>query len=57
LGNLNRKTQFGRSRHRRVDNIKTDFQETSWEDMDWTDMAQDGDMWQAIANMVNIWVL
>jgi hypothetical protein len=26
-GNPNIKTQFGRPRHRRVDNIKTDFQE------------------------------
>jgi hypothetical protein len=26
------------------------------EDMDWIDMAQDRDMWQAITNMVNIWV-
>jgi hypothetical protein len=28
LGNPNRMTQFGRCRHRRVDNIKTDLQET-----------------------------
>jgi len=27
-GNLNGKTPFGRPRHRRVDNIKTDIQET-----------------------------
>jgi hypothetical protein len=25
-------------------------------DMDWTDLAQDRDIWQAIANMVNLWV-
>jgi hypothetical protein len=27
-GNTNGKTPFGRPRHRRVDNIKTDIQET-----------------------------
>jgi len=26
------------------------------EDMDWTDLAQNRDMWQAIANMVKLWV-
>jgi hypothetical protein len=26
------------------------------EDKGWTDLAQDRDMWQEIANMVNLWV-
>jgi hypothetical protein len=28
-----------------------------WRGMDWIDMAQDRDMWQALVNMVmNLWV-
>jgi len=25
-------------------------------DIDWTDLAQDRDMWQDLANMVKLWV-
>jgi len=25
-------------------------------DMDWTDLAQERDMWEALANMVKLWV-
>jgi len=25
-------------------------------DMDWTDLAEDRDMWQALANTVKLWV-
>jgi len=34
------------------DNIKIDFQEVRWEDMDWIDLAQDGVRWWALLNEV-----
>jgi hypothetical protein len=34
------------------DNIKIDLQEMGWEVMDWIDMAQDRDRWQALVNAV-----
>jgi hypothetical protein len=43
---------LGRPRHRWKDNIKMDHQEVGWESMDWTDMAQDRDRWQALVNVV-----
>jgi hypothetical protein len=39
---------LGRPRHRWEDNIKMDLQEVGWEDVDWIDMAQDRDRWQAV---------
>jgi hypothetical protein len=35
-----------------VDNINTDFREIGWDDMDWTDVAQDKDRWRALVNTV-----
>ena len=29
-----------------------DLQEVGWMDMDWTDLAQDRDKWQALVNVV-----
>jgi len=34
------------------DNVKLNLKETGWEGMDWTNLAQDMDKWQAAANMV-----
>jgi hypothetical protein len=46
----------GRLRYRWEDNIKTDLTETEWEDMDWTDVAQDKNKQWAHANKVkNLW--
>jgi hypothetical protein len=44
---------FGRPRHIRVENIKTPSS-NRMADMDWTELAQDRDMWQALANMVKL---
>jgi len=38
------------------DNIKMDLQEVGWASMDWIELAQDTDRWQALANVVmNPW--
>jgi len=38
-------------------NIKLELQEMEWRGMDWIDLAQDRDMWQALINTVmNLWV-
>jgi hypothetical protein len=29
-----------------------DLKETEWDDVDWIDMAQDGDQWMALVNTV-----
>ena len=34
------------------DNIKMDFQEMGWGDMDWIDLAQDRNRWRALVNAV-----
>jgi hypothetical protein len=49
---------LGRSRHRWDDNIKLIFKKWNWGGgMDWIDLAQDMDRWQALVNAVmNLWV-
>jgi hypothetical protein len=34
------------------DNIKIDFEEIGWDDMDWIDLVQDKDQWRALVNTV-----
>jgi hypothetical protein len=41
-----------RPRCRWKDNIKMGLQEVEWEGMDWIDLAQDRDRWQALVNVV-----
>jgi hypothetical protein len=49
---------LGKSRHRWEDNIKMELQEVGLRGMDWNDLTQDRDRWQALANVVmNFWVL
>jgi hypothetical protein len=47
-----RKRPLGRPRGRWENNIKMDFREIGWGGMDWIDLAQDGDQWRALVNMV-----
>ena len=46
------KRPLGRPRRRWEDNIKMNLQEVGCEDMDWIDLAQDRDRWQAFVNTV-----
>jgi hypothetical protein len=48
--NLEVKRSFGSSWHRWEDNIKMDFQEVGFGNMDWIDVAQDRDRWRALEN-------
>ena len=51
------KRQLGRPRHRWEDNIKMDLQEVGCEGMDWIELAQEGERWQTLVNVVmNLWV-
>jgi hypothetical protein len=52
VGKPEKKRPLGRPRHRWDCNIKVDFQEVGWGDMDWIDLAQDRDRWWALVNAV-----
>jgi len=52
VGKHEGKRPLGRSRRRWEDNIKTDLQEVGCEGMDWIDLAQYRDGWQALMNAV-----
>ena len=46
------KRPFGRTTHRWEDNIKIGLLEVGCGVMDWTELAQDRDGWQALVNAV-----
>jgi len=46
------KEPLGRPRHRWEDNIKMDLQEVGYGGMDWVELAQDRERWQALVNVV-----
>jgi hypothetical protein len=52
VGKPEGKRPFQRPRHRWQDNIKMDLQEVRCGGMDWIELAQDRDRWQALANEV-----
>ena len=52
VGKPEGKRPLGRPRHRWEDNIKMDLQEVGCWGMDWTELAQDRDRWQALVNAV-----
>jgi len=58
VGKPERKRPLGRARCRWEDNIKMDLQEVGCEVMNWIELAEDRDRWQALVNAVmNLWVL
>ena len=57
VGKPEGKRPLGRCRHRWEDNIKLDFQEVGCGGMDWIQLGQDRDRWQAHVNaIINLWV-
>ena len=52
VGKPEGKRPLVRPRHRWRDNIKVNFQEVGWEDMDWIDLVQNRDSWRALVNAV-----
>jgi hypothetical protein len=57
VGKPEGKGPLGRPRHSWEDNIKMDFQEVGWGDMNWTDPAQERDRWWTLLNAVmKLWV-
>jgi hypothetical protein len=54
---LEGKRSLGRPRCRWLDNIEMDLGEIEWVGMNWIDLAQDKDQWDALMNAVmNLWV-
>jgi hypothetical protein len=52
VGRPEERRPLGRPRCRWEDNIKMDLRETGLGDVDWINLAQDRDKWQALVNMV-----
>ena len=52
VGKPEGKRPLGRPRHRWEDNIQMDLQEVGCGDMDWIELAQDKDRWQALVTTV-----
>jgi hypothetical protein len=46
------KIPLGRPRRRWEDNIRLDFQEVGYGDMDWIGLERDRDRWRALVNAV-----
>jgi len=57
VGKPEGKIPLGRPQHRWEDNIKMDLQEVGCGGMNWIELAQGRDRWQALVNVVmNLWV-
>jgi hypothetical protein len=52
VGKPERRKPVGRPRHRWKDNIKMDLQKMGYGSMDWIELAEDRDKWQALVNTV-----
>jgi hypothetical protein len=57
VGRPERRRPLRRPTHRSEDNVRVDLLEVGSGGMDWIDMVQDRDRWQALVNVViNLWV-
>jgi hypothetical protein len=57
VGKLQVNRPLRRPRCRWEDSIKMDLREVGWGGMDWINLAQDRDQWQALVNReMNLWV-
>jgi hypothetical protein len=52
VGKPKGKRPLARPRYRWLDNIKMDLIEIKWGGMDWTYVAEGGDLWRTLANKV-----
>jgi hypothetical protein len=52
VGKPEGKRPLGRPRSRWEDNIIINLRDVGWGDMNWIDLAQDGDQWRALVNTV-----
>jgi hypothetical protein len=52
VGKPEGKRPLGRPRRKSVNNIRTDFVEVEWGDMDWIGLAQDMNRSKALVNLV-----
>jgi hypothetical protein len=52
VGKPEGKRPIGRPRGRWVDNIRIDFREVRWGDVDWIGLAKDRNRWRALVNSV-----
>jgi hypothetical protein len=52
VGKPEGKRPLGRPRRRWVDNIRMDFGEVGWGNVDWIGLAQDRSRWRALVNSV-----
>jgi len=52
VGKPERKRPLGRTRRRWEDNMKMDLQEVGFGGMDWIDLSQDTESWQALVIVI-----
>jgi hypothetical protein len=53
MGKPEGRKSLGRPRRRWLDNIRMDFAEMAWGDVDWISVAQDRERWRALVNSVS----
>jgi hypothetical protein len=52
MGKTEGKRPLGRLWHRWEDGVRMDLREIGWKSLEWIQLAQDRDWWQALVNMV-----
>jgi hypothetical protein len=52
IGKPESKRPLGRPKRRWEDGIRMDLMKIGWRSVDWMQLAQDRDMWQAVVNTV-----